>query len=246
MVMTSSGVSPLLSLAPSKPQVKSQRRLIVYALVGIAVIAAAVLAWKFTPLAELARPQVLIKHIESVADHRWAPLIFLAAYLLGGFVAFPVTVLGAAVAIIFPPWKAIPISFTGIILSAALHHWIGARFLKSRDGARLGSVRKRIEEMLTDQSIVTIAALRMVPIAPFVLVNVVAGCMGVKRRDFLLGTALGLAPSITVICLFGRQVRQFWKDPSVTGVAMIVGVAVVWLGVAIGLQKWVSHRKNRG
>jgi uncharacterized membrane protein YdjX (TVP38/TMEM64 family) len=154
-------------------------------------------------------------------------------------------VLGAAVAIIFPPWKAIPISFTGIILSAALHHWIGARFLKSRDTARLGGIQKRIEEMLTDQSIVTIAALRMVPIAPFVLVNVVAGVMGVKLRDFLLGTALGLAPSITVVSLFGRQVRAFWKDPSAGAIALIVGVGLVWLAVAIGLQKWVSRRKSR-
>ncbi len=210
------------------------------------MIVAAILAWKFTPLAEIAKPRAIIDYIESVAGHRWAPLMFLAAYLLGGFVAFPVTVLGAAVAIIFPPWKAIPIAFTGIILSSALHHWIGARFLKSRDSARLGGIRKRIEETLTDQSIVTIAALRMVPIAPFVLVNLVAGCMGVKLRDFLLGTALGLAPSITVICLFGRQVRAFWKDPSVGSVALIVAVALVWLGIAIGLQKWVSRRKSRG
>jgi uncharacterized membrane protein YdjX (TVP38/TMEM64 family) len=209
-----------------------------------AAIAAAVLAWKFTPLADLARPEALVRKIEAVSEHRWAPLIFLGAYLLGGFVAFPVTVLGGAVAIIFPPLKAVSISFTGIILSASLHHWIGSHFLRDRDSPRLGGIRKRLDEVLTDQSIVTIAALRMVPIAPFVLVNVVAGCMGVRLRDFLLGTALGLAPSITIICLFGRQVRQFWKDPSVTGVLLILAVAVAWLGLAIGLQKWVSRRKK--
>jgi phospholipase D1/2 len=223
-----------------------RRGLVVYGLVACAAIVAAVLAWKLTPLADFARPAAIIDYIESVAGHRWAPLMFLAAYLLGGFVAFPVTVLGAAVAIIFPPWKAIPISFTGIIVSAALHHWIGARFLKSRDSSRLSGIRKRIDEALTDQSIVAIAALRMVPIAPFVLVNVVAGAMGVKLRDFLLGTALGLAPSITIICLFGRQVRQFWRDPSGTAIAILIAVALVWIGIAIGLQKWVRRRKNTG
>ena len=220
------------------------KKLLWRVLLGLGVVVAMVMVWRFTPLSEIARPQVLVDHIETISKHRWAPLVFIAAYLLGGFVLFPVTVLGGAVAIIFPPLKAIAISFTGIMLSASLHHWLGTRFLRKRTSALLGRIRKKVDEMLTDQSIVTIAALRMVPIAPFALVNVVAGCMGVRYRDFILGTALGLAPSITVICLFGRQVRAFWHDPSVTSVLMILGVAALWIGVAVTLQKWVAKRKG--
>jgi len=222
----------------------SRRALIWRVLIGLGVAIAMVLVWRFTPLSEWARPQVLVDHIETISKHRWAPFIFIGAYLLGGFVLFPVTVLGGAVAIIFPPLKAVAISFTGIMLSASLHHWIGSHFLRERTNALLGRIRKKIDEALTDQSIVTIAALRMIPIAPFALVNVVAGAMGVRYRDYILGTALGLAPSITVICLFGRQVRAFWHHPSVTGVLLIVGVALLWIAVAVTLQRWVSKRKN--
>jgi hypothetical protein len=52
-----------------------------------------------------------------------------------------------------------------------------------------------------------------------------------------------LAPSITMICIFGRQVRAFWKHPSGTGVALVVVVCLAWLGMAIGLQRWIAHRK---
>lgn len=223
----------------------SRQKLLWRVLLGLAIVVAMVLVWRFTALSEIARPQVLVDHIEAISKHRWAPFIFIAAYLLGGFVLFPVTVLGGAVAIIFPPLKAVAISFTGIMLSASLHHWLGAHFLRDRTSALLGRIRKKVDETLTDQSIVTIAALRMVPIAPFALVNVVAGCMGVRYRDFILGTALGLAPSITVICLFGRQVRAFWRDPSLTGVLLILAVAGLWIAVAVILQKWVSKRKGK-
>ncbi|MEJ1962885.1 MAG: VTT domain-containing protein [Gammaproteobacteria bacterium] len=215
------------------------------ALIACGIVATLVLVWHFTPLSQIANPRTLVKQIESISQDRWAPFMFIGAYLLGGVVMFPVTVLGAAVAIIFPPLEAVAISFTGITLSAALHHWIGSHFLRKRANASLGRIRKRLDELLTDQSIVTIAALRMVPIAPFVLVNVVAGCMGVRFRDYMLGTALGLAPSITVMCLFGQRVRAFWHHPSVTGVLLIGGVALAWLGLAFGLQRWVAGRKGK-
>jgi uncharacterized membrane protein YdjX (TVP38/TMEM64 family) len=210
-----------------------------------AVAIAGALVWRFTPLGEIARPQEIVQRLETIDQYRWAPLIFVGIYLVGGLVMFPVTVLGAAVAIIFTPLKAVAVSFTGITLSAALHHWIGSRFLRKRLPAPLKRVRDRLDEMLEDKSIVTIAALRMVPIAPFTLVNLVAGCMDIRRRDFLLGTALGLAPSITIVCLFGRQVRAFWKNPSTSAVLLIGAVAVAWLCLAIGMQWFVSRHRSR-
>jgi phospholipase D1/2 len=224
---------------------KTSLSLIWKLLIALAAVGIVVLVWQLTPLADVAKPQRLARMLDSVEDHRWAPLIFVGAYLVGGLVAFPVTVLGAAVAITLPPLKAVPVAFTGIMLSAALHHWIGARFFREKAGSRLTGIRQKLEEAMTDQSIVTLAALRMVPIAPFTFVNVAAGAIGVRFRDFMLGTALGLAPSITIVCLFGRQVRQFWKDPSGTGVALIVAVGLAWIGLAFCLQRFVARRKSR-
>jgi uncharacterized membrane protein YdjX (TVP38/TMEM64 family) len=215
-------------------------------LLGVALVVGALLVWKLTPLAELAKPERIAKWLDTVEQYRWAPLIMIGAYLAGGLVMFPVTVLGAAVAITFPPWKAAPVALIGILLSAGLHHWLGARFLKDRTSERLGRIREKLEEILTDQGIVTLAALRMVPIAPFTLVNLAAGVMGVRFRDFLVGTALGVAPSITLLSLFGRQVRAFWRDPSGTGVALIVAVAIAWIGLAFALQRFVAYVRHRG
>jgi phospholipase D1/2 len=225
---------------------KARSKKLVWSLaVGALLLIAIALLWKFTPAREFLQPERMARRLETIEKFRWAPFIFVGAYLVGGLVMFPVTVLGAVSAIVFPPYKAVMVSFTGVMLSAALHHVLGARFIRGRAQKALGSTMKKLDSALTDRGVVTIAAIRMIPIAPFTLVNLAAGGLGVGLRDYLLGTALGLAPSITMICIFGRQVRAFWRDPSGTGVLLIVVVCVAWLGMAVGLQRLIAHHKGQ-
>jgi phospholipase D1/2 len=211
--------------------------------IGLALLIGLALAWRFTPLAELLRPDEMARRLAAIQRHRGAPFIFMAVYALGGLVMFPVTVMSAATAIVFPPLIAASISFTGIMLSGALVHWIGARFLSEWARNAMGATIKRVDEALADRGIITIAAIRMVPLAPFTLVNLAAGAVGVPFRDFMLGTVLGIAPGTILVCLFGRQVRQFWRHPNAQGVALVAGVVVVWIAVSLSLQRWAAHRR---
>ena len=221
---------------------RKSRKLIWALSAGALFLIALACLWKFTLAGEFLKPARIAGLLEAIEKHRTAPFIFIGIYLVSGLVMFPVTVLGAASAIIFPPYKAVLVSFTGVMLSAALHHVLGARLIKGRAKKALGSTMRQLDSALSDRGVVTIAAIRMIPIAPFTLVNLAAGGLGVPLRDFMLGTALGLAPSITMICIFGRQVRAFWKHPSGTGVLLVIAVALVWIGMAIGIQKLVARR----
>jgi uncharacterized membrane protein YdjX (TVP38/TMEM64 family) len=161
-----------------------------------------------------------------------------------GLVVFPVTALSALVAFLFPPHIAIAISFSGIMMSAALLHWLGARF-RNTVRKSLGPAMARVDEALSDHGIVTIAAIRMIPLAPFSVVNLIAGALGVPLRDYMLGSALGLMPGMIILCLFGRQAREFWHHPSVSGMLIGLGFALLWLGVTFGLQRWASRRNAK-
>ena len=212
--------------------------------IGAALASSLALVWKLTPLSKV-RPDQIAQWLETFEKFGWAPGVFIAAYVLGGLVMFPVTLLGAASAIVFPPLKAVSVTFTGIMLSAALTYAIGAKVIGERGGKRMAPVVERVKETLTDQGVITIAALRMVPLAPFTLVNIAAGSIGVRFRDYMLGTALGIAPGMTLVVLFGRQVRAFWKDPSPSAVLLVAGVCVVWIAVSLTLQWLVARRKER-
>lgn len=220
-----------------------QLRKFIVPAIGLAILIGLALLWRFTPLAELLRPAEIAQRLEAVQHRRGAPFIFVAAYVLGGLVMFPVTVMSAATAIVFPPLIAASISFTGIILSAAPVHWLGARFLSGWARSALPGTIKRVDEALADRGIITIAAIRMVPLAPFTLVNLAAGAVGVPFRDYMLGTVLGIAPGTILVCLFGRQVRQFWQHPSAQGIALVVAILIVWLAVSLSLQRWAAHRR---
>jgi phospholipase D1/2 len=224
------------------PKPKShQRKPLVWALIACAIAAALALAWRFTPLADALEPRHIAERLENIEQLEWSPFAFVAAYVIGGLVMFPVTVMSAATAIVFPPLKAASVSFTGIMLSAALLHWLGARFIKGRIKKTLEGTIERVDKALNDRGIITIATIRMIPLAPFTLVNIAAGAIGVRFRDYMLGTALGLAPGITMVCFFGRQVRAFWHDPNLKTVLLVIGIGVVWIGMSLLLQRWVSH-----
>jgi uncharacterized membrane protein YdjX (TVP38/TMEM64 family) len=221
---------------PRKKQLLRLIALIVGVLIGAALV------WQLVPSI---RPENVVARLEAIEQYPWSPLFFVGAYVVAGFVMFPVTLLSAASATIFVPWKAVAISFTGIMISAALLHWIGARLLKGRVRQALGSTSRKVDEAFGDRSIVTIALIRMVPLAPFTLVNLAAGCLGVRFRDYIIGTALGLAPGMTVVILFGRQMRSFWKDPSLTPVLVVGGIAIAWIAFSMLLQRLISKRKSR-
>lgn len=219
---------------------KNRKLLVMLAAVAAAAMLATLL-WRFTPVAQFVDPERLAGQLDELQQTFWAPFAFAAAFPLLGLVVFPVTALSALVAFLFPPHIAIAISFSGIMMSAALLHSLGSRFEKTVRNS-LGSAMTRVDDALSDHGIVTIAAIRMIPLAPFTFVNLIAGALGIPLRDYLLGTALGLTPGMIILCLFGRQARQFWRHPSVSGVLIGLGFALLWIGVTYGLQRWATKR----
>jgi len=220
------------------------RKLVLTLIITAALLVGLALAWRFTPLADFLEPRRMAQRLESLRKLPGAPFYFVAAFVILGLVMFPVTVMSASTAIVFPPLKAASISFSGIILSAALVHWIGARLIGPRARNAIGSTIQRVDEALSDRGVVTIAAIRMVPLAPFTLVNLAEGAVGVSFRDYMLGTVLGIAPGTILVCLFGQQVREFWQHPSGHGIALVAGVVVLWIAVSLTLQRWASHRRR--
>jgi uncharacterized membrane protein YdjX (TVP38/TMEM64 family) len=220
----------------------SRKKLVLALAVGCAVLIALALIWRFTPLSEVAKPERLAQWLESFARFKWAPAVVVAVYVLGGLIMLPVMGLSAATAIVFKPAIAVATSFTGTMLSAALLYALGARFLRGRTQQLFGARAERIEKAFSRQGVVAVASVRMVPLAPFTVVNLAAGAIGVRFRDYMLGTALGLAPGITVLSLFGNRVKAQWQHPSMSGVLTIIGIALVWIAVSFTLQRLIAAR----
>jgi phospholipase D1/2 len=185
--------------------------------------------------------------ISRYSRSEFAPLFAIAAFVLGGLVVFPVLVLIAATAAALGPWLGFASAFAGVLLSSSLLFMIGRFLGHERLQSLLGKRALRVQNRIVGKGVVAVALIRMVPIAPFSLVNVLAGASQLKLRDFLIGTILGMAPGIITMAALGAQIADFARNASWSS-ALLLGLTILaWVGVCLGAQfvvTWLAGRSR--
>ncbi|NNG05043.1 MAG: phospholipase [Inquilinus sp.] len=214
-------------------------------LIAAAALIGLVLLWQVTPLARLTDPESLLPLIEEMRGSGWVYLAMPLVYIGAGLVVFPITVLIALTAIAFGPWIGFAMAGIGALLSAATTYQIGAIAGRKTLRGMMGMRLNRISRAIGEKGVLSIAALRMVPVAPFSLINLVAGASHIRFRDYLAGTVLGMAPGMAVMTALGDRLREVWRNPT-SGQLVLLSVAVAaWLLVSIGLQALASRLRRR-
>ena len=89
----------------------------------------------------------------------------------------------------------------------------------------------------------TIITLRIVPVAPFAVINLVAGASHIRLRDFALGTLVGLLPGLVAIALFADGLVHSIRDPDVGSFAWLAAVVLLIVLATLWLRKWLRRRQ---
>ncbi|HYD75597.1 VTT domain-containing protein [Ramlibacter sp.] len=175
-------------------------------LLGLVVFA---MAWRWTPLREWLAPGSL----QELAHAPEAPLALLGAYVVAGLLGVPVSLLIVATCFTYEPMAAAFYAGAGSLLSAAVNYavgrLIGRNAVRRIAGPRLNEITRR----LARNGPLAVAALRLLPIASFPKLNLVAGASRIRPRDFLIGTAVGLLPPILLALLLAGRVRDVLDEP---------------------------------
>jgi phospholipase D1/2 len=223
-------------MAPKSRQGKTQkrRRIWIGVIILLALFAAAA-AWKWSPLADLIDINTLVLWATSLRQSPARHLYLLTAYLIGSVLLVPVTVLILVTAIVFGPVLGSLYSLAGCLAAAALTyaigHFLGQDFVRKIAGAKWQRLQRKIDQ----SGILAVATLRLLPVAPFTVVNIVSGAFKVPLRDYILGSLLGLAPGILVTNLFAHQFASAISHPGIGTflvLAAVVGgtlIATAWL-----------------
>ena len=91
--------------------------------------------------------------------------------------------------------------------------------------------------------LMTIIALRIIPVAPFTVVNVVAGASELRLRDFALGTLIGMLPGIVALSFLAERLLAVLRSPDAFSLLSLVGVAaIVMLSLAV-LRRWLRRER---
>jgi phospholipase D1/2 len=211
----------------------------------VAALAGLALAWQYTLLKDFAD----VGFVSSMIAERsqFAPLLAIAAFVIGGLVVFPVLVLIAATAAALGPWMGFVSAGIGVLLSAFTLFTIGRFLGHARLQRLLGRRAARIQRRVIGKGVVAVAMIRMVPIAPFSIVNLVAGASELSLRDFMLGTVLGMAPGIAVMAALGAQIADLARNASLGNVLLLALAIVAWIALCLGVQflvTWMAGRRR--
>jgi uncharacterized membrane protein YdjX (TVP38/TMEM64 family) len=149
----------------------------------------------------------------------------------------PVLVLIAVTGIVFGPVLGAAYALAGAIASAAVTYGIGRRLGRDTVRRLAGARLNRISKQLARRGILAIAVVRMLPIAPFTIVNVVAGASHIGLRDFLLGSVIGMLPGILATVVFVDRIVEALRTPSPGTLISLAVVAAVLVGVALLVRR---------
>jgi phospholipase D1/2 len=230
---------------PHEARKPAPRRLIAMAALGL-VLGSLAIAWHATPLKEWVNLAALITVARSVVDMPWAPLAVVAAYVLGGLVMLPVMLLIAVSGVVFGPFLGALYAIAGSMASATVAYGIGWWLGRDLVGRMLGPRINRLSRRIAKRGILAMMVVRMVPVAPFTVVNMVAGASHIRFRDYLIGTLLGMAPGIFITVTFVHNLAEVVRSPSAGTVGVLAAVVAALIAFGWLLQRLLAHRRGVG
>lgn len=199
-------------------------------------------AWRWTPLNQVADLENMLAFLKGLQKQPWLPFAMFGVFVVAGSVGMPVTVLVTAVAIVFRSWSAFFLSYTAIMVSASLSFGLGRILGKEFIEKYAGKSVRNVSRKVARQGILFLALVRLIPIAPFTVINTVGGASHVRFRDYFLGTLIGSIPGTFAVTFFVDQLTAAAQNskPKHFIVATVIGlafIAVTWL-----FKRWVSKK----
>jgi phospholipase D1/2 len=181
---------------------------------------------------------------ETFAESPLAPLIVVAAYVIGGLVVLPVTVMIAFTGIVFGPILGFAYALIGVTLSAIFIYYLGRKLGRATVRRIAGKRVNELSRRIAKRGLIAVVVVRMLPIAPFTLINLIAGASHIRFRHFVLGTILGMAPGTLILVLFVDRIVAAVRTPGPLTFTLLALIAAVALSVALLLRLRLGARKK--
>ncbi len=176
----------------------------------------------------------------------WAPLLAISGFTLLAFLGAPQFVLIAAAVLAFGPGLGFAYSWLGTLVSALVGFGLGRRFGAGMLRDYAGKGVRQFTELVGRNGFVASLIVRLVPSAPFIVVNMAAGVTPMSVWAFAGGTALGIVPKIVVTAFFGHTVVGAMSG-QVRGVNWLglAAVAALWVGIGLLARWWLKRQEAR-
>ncbi|HXG52302.1 MAG TPA: VTT domain-containing protein [candidate division Zixibacteria bacterium] len=210
------------------------------------------LLWRWTPLAAWIDPAAIAAWQESIRNDPAAAYVVVGAYVLASLAFVPATALTLATVMTFGPIAGNLYALAGWLVSAAVAFTIGRlagrEVLEGFTAPRLKSVIRHAAR----RGFLTVLVLRLLPVAPFTLVNLFVGAAGIRFADFFGASLLGRIPGWLALTFASVQLEAAFAsgDPGpwvLLGLlAVVLPPAAAFVGRRLGLEDRLAPDRGSG
>ncbi len=162
--------------------------------------------------------------------------VFVLVYAAAVAISFPgasiLTIFGG---FLFGLWPGVPAIVIAATLGATVIFLVARTALGDILQKRASGFVKRMEAGFREDELSYMFLLRIIPVFPFWAINIAAGLIGVKLKNFLIGTLFGIIPGSFVYASIGNAAGAAFdagEDVSLTGVLTQPAILLPIIGLA--------------
>lgn len=174
---------------------------------------------------------------EPIKESPYALPLLVLVFVAAGVLAVPINLVVIGAVLTWGPWPAFGCGFAGSLLGAAVSFGIGHHFGKPLARRVVGEKLDTLSNALADRGVWSVAVIRMLPIAPYGLVNLAAGVSGLRFRVFMIGTAIGLLPGLAAVTFATRRFLAAIENPDWTNWAVFLAIAAALVAVTVWVRR---------
>ncbi|HIF9254284.1 TPA: dihydrolipoyl dehydrogenase [Photobacterium damselae] len=217
----------------------------------LGIIAAVIGIWLYFDLSqyftlEQAKAQQLALQ-DTIQTHPvWASLVFFFAYVAVTALSLPgaaiMTLLGAALFGFW--WSLVLVSFAstiGATLAFLFSRFILRDWVQTKFGSRLSAINDGVKK----QGSFYLLSLRLIPVFPFFLINLLMGLTPIRAKQFFFVSQLGMLPGTAVYVNAGTQLGEINTLSGIISLPVLISLALLGLFplIAKAVMNQIQTRK---
>lgn len=199
----------------------------------------------------------LNRMLAEVAESPFAVLGVMSIFAFLALTGFPQILLITGTVIVFGPKNGALYSWLATMASATLTfglgHFLGGRWVRRFGGERV----QRTIDFIGRHGILASGLVRVVPSAPFIVVNAAAGAAHIPMWKYWAGTGVGIIPKILLVAGLAAftpdanalkdgvaGLVDFFTTRDPAHLSIVALIVIGWLGFLI-LVRWLYRRLRK-
>jgi uncharacterized membrane protein YdjX (TVP38/TMEM64 family) len=207
------------------------------------VLLALSIAWSWGPLREWLNVDRIVGGLRGLGQE-FGPVAAVAGFTVALVVGVPFSLLTLVCIVAFGPVEGSIYTLVGGALGSAASYGVGHALGREAVRRMAGPRVNEVSERLGRRGFAAGVAVRLVPIAPFAVVNMIAGSSHIRFRDFQLGSMIGMVPGTVLAALFVDRLLAAVQEPGPDTLILAVVVLLLVVTGAWAARRWLGREDH--